>query len=151
MKRKFLILLLIGLFSLCGCSNIKNMNTKTTVYDFVVNFNQFIKNVYWLTAEAYNNSLIDRIYPVAVYDKLNNYQIALESTLENNTTFCEVLKSEFIQHRILAISLYILFRKVFIIVTSYNIYFLSSTYLLQNQIDLDWRALRPPICNQTCV
>ena len=27
MKRKFLILLLIGLFSLCGCSNIKNMNT----------------------------------------------------------------------------------------------------------------------------
>ena len=61
------------------------MNTKTTVYDFVVNFNQFIKNVYWLTAEAYNNSLIDRIYPVAVYDKLNNYQIALEGTLENST------------------------------------------------------------------
>ena len=28
MKRKFLILLLIGLFSLCGCSNIKNMNTQ---------------------------------------------------------------------------------------------------------------------------
>ena len=27
MKRKFLILLIIGLFSLCGCSNIKNMNT----------------------------------------------------------------------------------------------------------------------------
>ena len=35
------------------------MNTKTTVYDFVVNFNQFIENVYGLTAEAYNNSLID--------------------------------------------------------------------------------------------
>ena len=65
------------------------MNTKTTVYDFVVNFNQFIKNVYWLTAEAYNNSLIDRIYPVAVYDKLNNYQIALESTLENSTVSVE--------------------------------------------------------------
>ena len=88
------------------------------------------------------------LFDTRQYIDLEGY---VESTLENNTTFCEVLKSEFIQHRILAISLYILFRKVFIIVTSYNIYFLSSTYLLQNQIDLDWRALRPPICNQTCV
>lgn len=65
------------------------MNTKTTVYDFVVNFNQFIENVYELTVEAYNNSLIDRIYPDAVYDKLNNYQIALESTLEKSTVNVE--------------------------------------------------------------
>ena len=61
------------------------MNTKTTVYDFVVNFNQFIKNVYWLTAEAYNNSLVDRQYPDAVFDKLNNYHIALENTLQKIT------------------------------------------------------------------
>ena len=61
------------------------MNTKTTVYDFVVNFNQFIENVYGLTVEAYNNSLIPRIYPDAVYDKLNNYQIEIESTLEKGT------------------------------------------------------------------
>lgn len=61
------------------------MNTKTTVYDFVVNFNQFIENVYGLTAEAYNNSLVDRQYPDAVFDKLNNYHIALENTLEKST------------------------------------------------------------------
>lgn len=61
------------------------MNTKTTVYDFVVNFNQFIENVYGLTAEAYNNSLVDRKYPDTVFDELNNYHISLENTLEKST------------------------------------------------------------------
>jgi hypothetical protein len=57
------------------------MNTKTTVYDFVVNFKQFSDNVYLLIEEAYTNPLVDRKYPDAVFDQLDNYRIALEQFL----------------------------------------------------------------------
>ena len=75
MKRKFLILLLIGLFSLCGCSNIKNMNTDSLLNELAYdsNYNNakgkiYIKdnNIYKIIYE------IDDLTITATFFRINN-------------------------------------------------------------------------------
>ena len=57
------------------------MNTKATVYDFVVSFNEFYNNVLALLDEAYANN-IGRSYTDMVYDVITDYKNEVERTLE---------------------------------------------------------------------